>query len=148
MKVWYTDTSALLKRYVKEAGSDWLRGELIRCEVIISHLTPIELTAALGRRYQLGNISKFIFYQARRGFMDHYEAGIYRVINWQQPLYDEAMRLTFHKGLRAYDAVQLAAALLASKSVERSRFTFLTADSALEKVAQAEGLSTENPLRH
>ncbi len=148
MKLWFTDTSALLKRYVKEHGSDWLRGELIRCEVVISHLTPIELTAALGRRYQLGNISKFIFYQARHGFMQHYEAGIYRVVGWQEPLFDEAMRLTFRQGLRAYDAVQLAAVLLASKSVERGRFTFLTADAALEKVAQAEGLATDNPLRH
>ncbi len=148
MKRWFTDTSVLLKRYVMEPGSDWFRGELIRYRLVISHLTPIEMTAALGRRYQQGVISRFAFYQARRAFMKHYEAGVYQVIDWQETLFGEAMRLTFRQGLRAYDAVQLAAALLASKSVERSRFTFLTADVALEKVAQAEGLATENPLRH
>ena len=58
------------------------------------------------------------------------------------------MQLTFKYGMRAYDAVQLASALIASAGREHSRFTFLTADHQLEQVAQAEGLLTENPLVH
>ena len=148
MKAWFADTSALLKRYVKEPGSDWLRGELIRHEVMIAHLTPVELVAALGRRYQMGSISQFAFFQARQAFLSHYNTGKYRTVDWQKPIFDEAMRLTFRQGLRAYDAVQLASALVASAGLDRNRFTFLTADTALEKVAQAEGLTTDNPLRH
>lgn len=148
MKVWFADTSALLKRYVKEAGSEWLRGELIRREVMIAHLTPIELVAALGRRYQLGSISQFAFFQARQIFLAHLQAGMYQTVDWQKRVFDEALRLTFHHGLRAYDAVQLASALVASSSFEHGRFTFLTSDSQLEQVAQAEGLLTDNPLVH
>ncbi len=75
MKIWFADTSALIKRYVREPGSDWLRGELIRHEVMIARLTPIELTAGLGRRYRQGRISQFAFYQARQLFLVHLETG-------------------------------------------------------------------------
>ncbi|MGE0127432.1 MAG: type II toxin-antitoxin system VapC family toxin [Blastocatellales bacterium] len=148
MKIWFADTSALIKRYIREPGSDWLRSELIRHEMMIAHLTPIELTAALGRRYRQGIISQFAFFQARQVFVLHLNAGKYRIVDWQKPIFDEAMRLTFRQGLRAYDAVQLASALVTSASIDRNRFTFLTADAALERVAQAEGLPTDNPLNH
>lgn len=148
MKIWFADTSALLKRYVKEPGSDWLRGELIRHEILIAHLTPVEILAALSRRYQLGSISQFVFFQARQVFTQHVNNGIYQVVDWQKAVFDHAMRLTFRDGLRAYDAVQLASALVASAGIDRNRFTFLTADAALESVAQAEGLFTDNPLQH
>jgi hypothetical protein len=148
MKIWFADTSALIKRYVREQGSDWLRGEVIRNEVIISQLTPIELTAALGRRFRQGVISRFAFYQARRMFLLHLKAGKYTLIDLEQRIVDEAMRLTFRRGLRAYDAVQLATALVASANFDRSRFVFLTADAGLEAVGRAEGLNTDNPLNH
>jgi predicted nucleic acid-binding protein len=53
--------------------------------------------------------------------------------------------------LRAYDAVQLASALLAQSDlarVEAPALTFLTADDRLLVIAEAEGLRTDNPNRH
>lgn len=148
MKIWFADTSALIKRYVREPGSDWLRNEVATHDIVISQLTPIELTAALGRRFRQGVISRFAFYQARRMFLLHLQADQYTLIDLEQPIVDEAMRLTFRQGLRAYDAVQLATALETCKTMDRSRFVFLTSDVALEAVGKAEGLPTDNPLHH
>ena len=148
MKIWFADTSALIKRYVREQGSDWLRNEIATHDIVISQLTPIELTAALGRRFRQGMISRFAFYQARRMFLLHLQADQYTLIDLEQHIVDEAMRLTFGQGLRAYDAVQLATALEACKTMERNRFVFLTCDTALELVGKAEGLPTDNPLNH
>jgi uncharacterized protein len=148
MKIWFADTSALIKRYMREPGSDWLRGELIHHKVVIAPLTPIELAAALGRSFRQGLISQFTFFQARQVFLLHLNTGKYQVVDWQKAISDEAMRLTFRQELRAYDAVQLATALVASAGTDRSRFIFLTADTGLERVAQAEGLLTDNPLNH
>ena len=148
MKVWFADTSALIKRYVREPGSDWIRNEVVKHEILISQITPIEIMAALGRRFRQGVISRFVFYQARRLFLLHLDANQYTIIDLEQPIVDEAIRLTFHQGLRAYDAAQLATALEACKTRDRNRFVFLTADAALETVAQAEGLQTDNPLNH
>lgn len=148
MKIWFADTSALIKRYVREHGSDWLQNELVTHSIVISQLTPIELTAALGRRFRQGIISRFAFYQARRMFLLHLQADQYTLVDLEQPIVDEAMRLTFRQGHRAYDAVQLATAIETCKTMDRNRFVFLTADAALEAVGRAEGLTTDNPLNH
>ncbi len=81
-------------------------------------------------------------------FLLHLQNNQYTIIDLEQRIVDEAIRLTFHQGLRAYDAAQLATALVRSASLDRSRFTFLTADTELEKVARAEGLQTDNPFLH
>jgi len=69
--IWFVDTSALVKRYIKEQGSDWLRKEIVQHETLISQLTPVELAAALSKRLADGSISKFVFYQARRAMLLH-----------------------------------------------------------------------------
>jgi predicted nucleic acid-binding protein len=61
---------------------------------------------------------------------------------------DESLRLTFNHSLRAYDAVHLASALVASSGLERNRFAFVTADEKLAEVSRATGLQTENPSEH
>ncbi|MEW6210582.1 MAG: type II toxin-antitoxin system VapC family toxin [Acidobacteriota bacterium] len=146
--IWFVDSSALVKRYVKETGSVWLRSEIVKNEVLISQLTPVEISAALGRKYRRGVISKFVFYQARRILVYHLNGQQYKVINLSQRIVNEAFRLTFERSLRAYDAVQLASALIASARFDLSRFVFITADSDLEAAAQAEGFQTDNPLAH
>jgi predicted nucleic acid-binding protein len=53
----YVDTSALVKRYVDEIGSGWLR-TIVSAEpsssVIIVHLAIVEMTSALTRRLREG----------------------------------------------------------------------------------------------
>jgi uncharacterized protein len=146
--IWFVDSSALVKRYVREAGSVWLVNEIVRHQVYISQLTPIEITAAFRRRFQQGEISEFLFHQSRHRFLTHLEQDQYAILEMRQNIVDEALRLLFHHSVRAYDAAQLATALIAINAAMRSRLMFVTADSQLERVARAEGLQTDNPLNH
>lgn len=146
--IWFVDTSALVKRYLKEQGSEWVRSEIIHHEVLISQLTPIELGAAFSKRFRDGSVSKFVFYQARKGMLRHLAEGKYATVELNQRVVDESLRLTFNQFLRAYDAVQLASALVTSSGLELSRFVFVTADEKLAAVSRATGLQTENPSRH
>src|SRR5215470_366095 len=98
--IWFADTSALVKRYLSENGSAWLRGELVHHEVLISQLTPIELAAAFSKRLREGSISRFVFYQARRRMLLHLAGGRYSVLELNQRIVDEAIRLTFSQPLR------------------------------------------------
>lgn len=53
--------------------------------------------------------------------------------------------------LRAYDAVQLASALRASRALQAARLPpllFLSADDRLTAAATHEGLATDNPNAH
>jgi predicted nucleic acid-binding protein len=146
--IWFLDSSALVKRYVREASSLWLVNEIVRHQVFISQLTPIEVTAAFRRRFQQGQISEFLFHQARRRFFTHLGQDQYPILEMRQNIVDEALRLLFHHHLRAYDAAQLATALIAINPAERSRLMFITSDAQLEGMARVEGLQTDNPLNH
>ena len=44
--IWFVDASALVKRYVNETGSHWLRSELVLHQVAIAEITAVELIAA------------------------------------------------------------------------------------------------------
>lgn len=145
---WFTDSSAIVKRYVSEQGSKWLRHEITRHHVIIAQVTLVEVVAALRKRFRQGDISEFACYQARKRFITHIAKQQFRVIEMSSEIVDEAMRVAFDRDLRAYDAVQLSSALTSVKTVDNRKLVFITADANLEKAGRAEGLKTDNPLSH
>jgi predicted nucleic acid-binding protein len=57
--IYFLDTTALLKRYVEEEGSEYIRRLLTRSQHSFhqSFLTPLETTSALYRRYRVGLLS-------------------------------------------------------------------------------------------
>ena len=60
MTTYYLDTSALIKRYVDEAGSGWLRATLAALDppsLIVAHLAIVEVTSALMRRVRDGSLT-------------------------------------------------------------------------------------------
>ena len=63
----------------------------------------------------------------------------------------EATSLAKKHGLRAYDALQLAAALDTSRvisQIESTQLILVSADLELNAAAAAEGLATEDPNTH
>ena len=54
----YFDTSALVKRYVRERGSAQVRSLLRRYDFLSSAITPVELLSALGRKKRAGDVSE------------------------------------------------------------------------------------------
>jgi predicted nucleic acid-binding protein len=66
-------------------------------------------------------------------------------------LFKEAAELANTHGLRAYDAVQLAAALEVNRNEEDAGFasvTMISADRALNDAATASGLAVDDPGLH
>ena len=54
----YFDTSALVKRYVRERGSAQVGSLLRRHDVLSSAITPVEILSALWRRKRSGDLSE------------------------------------------------------------------------------------------
>jgi predicted nucleic acid-binding protein len=54
----YFDTSALIKRYVRERGSAQVGSLLRRHDVLSSAITPVEILSALWRRKRDGELSE------------------------------------------------------------------------------------------
>jgi len=148
--IWYCDSSALVKRYVRETGSRWLRQQIARLQVFTSTLTLAETASALARRLRDGTLSTFEFHRGRTQFTRHLQASQYILCPASFEVIEQAALLTYRLPLAAYDAVHLATALqsLRAGGMDPGQFYFVTADDQLQRAAEAEGLKIENPNDH
>jgi predicted nucleic acid-binding protein len=153
VSLYFLDSSALVKRYVTETGSSWIRDLTdpgARNPLIIARITWVEVLSALARREREGSLTPDDVTQAIRAF--RYDLNMqYQVSEIDPALTKTAGDLVVRHPLRAYDAVQLASALRAQSDLTRTgalALTFLTADDRLLAIAQAEGLRTDNPNHH
>lgn len=153
MTTYYLDSSALSKRYVEETGTPWLRGILASAAgnaVVTARITMVELHSALARRLREGSVDMQACFIAVQAFNQHCAAE-YRFVELDPAVVELARDLLDRHPLRAYDAVQLASALRASRALEAAHLPplqFLTADDRLIAAAVREGLATDNPNSH
>jgi predicted nucleic acid-binding protein len=137
--IYFLDASALAKRYLLEPGTQRVR-QLFRrnAEIAVSRLSEVEVASALVRRMRAGDISEHDAEQHLSALL--HDLAACDVIELRKPVVTGARELVRDHGLRAYDAMQLAAAVRAKGS---GALTFLCADGDLADAAEAEGLRTE-----
>jgi predicted nucleic acid-binding protein len=151
--VYFVDTSALAKRYVREKGSIWFRGVLdpvSGSEVFVARISAVEFIAAITRRERGGSITPADAATARAAVRADL-ASEYQVLELTERLLEHAMLLAERYGLRSYDAVQLSAAVEVNQHGLASGLpplTFFSADAELNGAAHAEGLLVEDPHAH
>jgi hypothetical protein len=155
MAVYFFDSSAIVKNYISEVGSTWLRGIINAVpshELYISRLANVEVIAAITRRARGGSVTAIDATNFVAQFKQHLVTD-FRVLEVSLPLILQAVALTENHGLRGYDALQLASALtinhrLLSLGLTTLSFTFVSADDELNSAAQTEGLVVDNPNSH
>ena len=136
----YLDSSALVKRYVAEPGSSAVQSAIVADpDVTTCLLSRVEVPAALAAAARAGRIPNLG--RLLMAFRVHWSQLI--VIGIDPLLADTAAALAERHALRGYDAVQLAAALVAAQAAASvgSDLTFAVFDSALRRAAVAEGLT-------
>ncbi len=152
-QAYFVDSSALVKRYVQEGGTIWVRRLTRRragCRIYLARITPVELFSAVARRRKGRTLTSAKTSSILYRFRQHL-AGRYTLIELSANLIDEAMRLANQHALRAYDALQLAAALEISQQRRDTGFApvaLISADQALNDAARAEGLTVDDPRAH
>ena len=150
---YFVDSSGLVKRYVQEDGTRWVRSLTRRSPstvIYVARITAVEVTSAVARRRKGRTITSQKASSILHRFRQHL-AGRYTVIEITPALFNEAMRLANTHALRAYDAVQLAAALEINQKEQDAGFarvTLISADQALNDAATAEGLTVDDPNLH
>jgi predicted nucleic acid-binding protein len=152
MPVCFLDSSALVKCYVAETGSVWTRSILDdeNNVVYIASVCRVETISALARRLRRRDISQREFDVACEQFRLDWKTQ-FEIVGLTDQMIEEASKLAEKHGLRAYDAVQLAAALETSgitAKVAATQLTIVSADAELNAAAMAEGLNVENPNHH
>jgi predicted nucleic acid-binding protein len=147
---YYFDSSGAAKRYVEETGTARV---LTLCdpahghELFLVRITAIEIVAVLFRRVRAALLAADAAARAsaalRRDLTRQYQ-----VIEVTRALLDSALEVAERHGLRGYDCVQLAGALViqrARAAAGLSPLILVSADTELNAAAQAEGLTVEDP---
>jgi hypothetical protein len=153
MADYFADSSALVKRYVRETGSTWIESLFdpeAGHEVYVSVVTPVEIIAALTRRGKGGTIRPADAQLAIRQFRADLKTA-YQVVELTPSVIQRSIILAETRGLRGYDAIQLASALETNALLAANglpSLTFVSADLEVNSAALGEGLTVEDPNRY
>lgn len=139
----YLDTSALLKHYLIEDGSD-LVDELwaVATGLATCVATAAEAQAGFGRAIRAGALSADEADRARAAFLGQW--GDFIQVGVTGDLAVHAGALAWKHGLRGYDSIHLASSLFLAFATQAS-LIFATFDRSLWRAAQEEGLEAWPP---
>jgi predicted nucleic acid-binding protein len=137
----YVDTSALVKFYYPEEGSDRVEELLLKADrVYISDLTMVEMAAALTQKVRTGDLSKRAETMIWTAFLDDMNAGTVEMAPLLERHYSKAANIIREyggkHGIKTLDALHLSLA----HSLRDS--SLLSSDKILLRIATAMGTAT------
>lgn len=142
MAVYFFDSSAIVKRYLSEVGSAWvtnIAALVAGNEIYLARITFVEVISAVTRKARGSGLSATGAMKAIADFRQDF-ANEYPLVELTPTLIESAAGLAETHALRAYDAVQLAAALAINTELTLagvSLITVVSADQALNTAAIA-----------
>jgi uncharacterized protein len=147
LALYYLETSALVKLYVYETGTDRLLG-LTASDAghrfAILSLAQIEFRAAIRGRQRRDEIPDNAADELIESFRRHAE-GKFLIQSFSDSVLDVASALIDSYPLRAYDAAQLAGYLVLRSICGTEEPTFVCSDRALLSAALNEGCPVLDP---
>lgn len=157
MAIYYLDTSALVKRYINEPGSTWIRqlcdtrdseNELAHI-FVTGNIAMVEVAAAFSILERRNIILRGTATSAYGRFISDWES-TYRLSEITAETIKDGAVLARRYPLKAYDAVHLAVALDTQKRLIASQLNLIlvSGDQRLLHAAQSEGLEIENPFSY
>ena len=135
----YLDSSALLKLYVDEKGSEQVRKLVARARSVCTHLIGYaEICAAFGRAQRMGRVSTEDLPRLLQDFDSDWSN--LEVVGVNETLVRRAGQIAVHFALRGYDSVHLAAAEAIARDIgQPSMLQFVAFDAAFDEAASALG---------
>ncbi|HUI53734.1 MAG TPA: type II toxin-antitoxin system VapC family toxin [Bryobacteraceae bacterium] len=146
MALYYLETSAAVKLYIREPGTaQLLRLTKSRSDrFAVLSITQVEFRSAVRRRQRAGDLSQDLAATLVKRFARHLESFFLR-----QTLSDGVLEVSCdlldRHPLRAYDAVQLAGCLVLKASNSKEYTVFVCSNEPLIRAAQMEGVEVLDP---
>lgn len=153
MAIYFLDSSALVKRYISETGSNWvcnLFDPSLGNQFFIAAIAGVEIVSAITRRAKNGGINVADAIAVRDQFKQDFQTE-YQIIEISDKIINSAINIAESYALRGYDAVQLASGrelniLCIANGL--NGVNFVSADNNLNTAAMGEGLIIKNPNNH
>jgi predicted nucleic acid-binding protein len=132
----FIDTSSLFKKYVDEKGADTFDALLQSVfEIIISPITLLEINSIIERRLREKTLNTSDANWIEKEFT--FDLNFYGVVEFNEKLISECIRIIRKHQLKVLDGIQLASAIIAKPDA------FITSDIHLYKSAAKELKSVE-----
>ena len=150
MADYYADSSVLIKRHVRVAGTDWFcaLADASSGQVITTaRISEVEVYSALNRRAREAVVTPVQYAEIAADFAS-FCLTEYQFIELTPAVVARARQVLERHALRAYDAVQLASALLVRDSLVSAGLAapiFISADDRWLDAARLEGLLVDSP---
>lgn len=147
MALFYLDTSALVKLYVREVGTERvveIASLSSTNRLAVSAVSPVEARSAIRRRERAGDIDQETATFVLDRLWQHVGTLFIRQA-MNDTVLDGALEMIDRYSLRAYDAIQLASCLALKTTVGSERTTFVCADQQLLDAARSELLPVFDP---
>ena len=146
MMLYYLDSSAWVKRYFEEGGSDWVDGlfdqdHLLSC----STLGLIEVRATAARKCASGAIDAAGLAETKDWPADEWSRFLW--VGLAPEVVERSLEIADAFALRGSDSVHLASALQlrGDLGIDANEFTFVTSDQELKAAAIKAGLAVVDP---
>lgn len=136
----YFDASALVKRYIDEAGRRDVLRFLRRYEVVTSAIVPVELRSALRHRVAEGALDEDHVPEILRRVAT--DRGFWALIDVSSDVLAAAETLVATHPLRALDAIHVASAQLFAGRIAVPGLVFVSADARQTAAAAAAGMTS------
>ncbi|MEA3437782.1 MAG: type II toxin-antitoxin system VapC family toxin [Thermodesulfobacteriota bacterium] len=139
--IYFFDTSALIKRYVEEKGSNIVDNLMESAdEIFISAITRIESISTARRLLEERSLSKSDFNVFKDNLASDFP--FFTVVDFSEYIEKKAIELIEKFQIKTLDAIQLACCLTAKEDIDH----LVTSDIKLAKTASDVGIDTINPM--
>ena len=146
MSIFYIETSALVKRYHAENGTDVINAifsEKAEADIFVtSQFITLEMEAVAARGLKGGVLNRRAYGIMLRSFVE--DLGNMIVLPLSPSLVTEAAQATRRYAMRAADAIHFASALR-TKQAAAMQIVFVGSDEELVRAGQEEGFTVLNP---
>ena len=139
--IYFFDTSALIKRYIQEKGSNIVDNLMESAdEIFISAITRIESISAARRLLEERSLSKSDFSVFKDNLASDFP--FFTVVDFSDYIEKKAIELIEKHQIKTLDAIQLACCLAVKEDIDH----LVTSDVKLAKTASDVGIDIINPL--
>ncbi len=142
----YFDSSSIVKWFFDEPNADLARGIRERADFVFTSVVSFpEVISAMYRAMKEGRCSKSDMELVREEFLRIWPD--FRWIRVSERLIQQAGQLIFRHGLRAYDSIHLASALVLKEEGEALDLFFSCFDRNLNLAASREDFAIHEEIR-
>lgn len=139
----YLDTSALVKKYVAEEGTESMVTIVQNSVIVTSRLTYPEILSAFVRRSRAGDITSNKSKEILKDFESDWDC--FTILDIHEELLPIVKHIIEKYSMKEADSIHLSSALWL-KNIIREDIAFVASDINLLTAASSEGMSIINPV--